>query len=1692
MIHRTTFAARIFKWLVTLLLLADLAVPPTGMVVLAATRSPARGKQTQSSKREAQHKPAQAVSSARKFAGLQTKLGRISLTALDLNRAPTEEELKMAGQLGSPLSPSRSADPAKIADSNQRKKQEDDNLLFGQAIQKWNQHDYGEAIDLFQQLRSEHPDSPWAGEAELHIGCARQFQGSWAEAQSSFEWILGHHDKGSDIYQKAKLRRSILHVDQGQLDEAIDSFKQMLETETDWGRRTYAQSWLQRISIYKANEIALRDCGAKSVAYVLRQKGSVQNADKASRSPAPGSSGFSLGDLARFARKFGLTPRAVRASRAQLRSLPVPFIAHYSDQHFVVVTGHGTSGSIKLFDPRLDRPTELTGDQFDQQWSGLALIFAAPPKKIKLATTTELAREMGGCCGSPRYPSNLGPNDDAPPNCGMPGWWVNPVNFNLVVQDVPMWYDSEIGPKIAIGITYNSQDSLNQLRPFGNKWIFNYASYAMESPGGYPAGSVLIVMPGGRGDVYQPNGQGGYVSPPGIFNSLVKLGAYTFDLQLIDGTIYHYGVPPGMNGYSSLLLSIEDRNHNFATVNHDFNGAITGITDPQNRTWVLTYNGQGLVSRVDDPFGRNATFSYDANNNLTGQTDMGGLSYGYSYDGDVYLTSVSKPSGTTSFHIEPNLGGYAYRITVTDPLGFSEEYYYDAYVGSYRDKNQYLQGNGPKTVYNYTIVGGEGVISKITYADGKTFSYSDFYAPRQPQTITDENGHVTKLTYNSKGRVLTRADARNVPPANQYMTTYTYAANNIDLVKVTDYFHDNAHPAFQIGYDGNRNITSVVDGLGRSTAISYAGLGQPETVTDANTQVRTFNYGASHRLTSVTQNGNTLLTITPDTVGRIGNATNVNGYTLSCTYDGLNRPVRVIYPDGSYTEKQWGCCHLDSQRDRAGNLTTFTYDRVNRLTQTRDAENRLMQYVYDPAGNLTQLIDPNWNYTQWQYDNRNRVSKKIYTDGSQYLYDYDGVGNLLHQTDAKGLVTTYGYDVVNNLTTIAATGLATIGFAYDSLNRRTQMTDGTGTTTFGYDLASQLTIVDGPLADDTVSLSYDALGRMSGRSVNNVGTASLVYDNYGRPQTATNPLGTFTYNYPNPVSTLLSSITSTNGPNVSFSYLDVAHDQRLGEIWHKDSGNQTISKFDYEYDVLGQITTWTQQRDANSAQHYNFDYDHVRQLKAATLRDASDAILKSYSYDYDLSGNRTSEVIDTSVNGEIPNNLNQLTNRQGGTGMLPIRGTANEPAWVFVNGNYAPSKPDNSFEGRAAVTPGDNTVTVEAIDQNGNPTTNQYTVTVTGSGSKTLSYDPNGNLVSDSTRTFEWDPLNRLTAVTSGTHRSEFMYNGLSQRVKILEKDNGNITSTKQFVWIPRAAQPAEEGDESNNVTKRYYPQGVQIGATNYYYTRDHLGSIREFTDNSGIVQTRYDYDPYGRRTKLSGSLDVDLGFTGFYFHGASALNFSRTRPYDSDLGRWINRDSISELGGINLYGYVSNNPIIFIDPLGLWAVGLTGFLVDAGIATGVGITIATASPAVVLAALAIGAAILLTPTSIGSEPAVGSLQSQSSMAPPGRPPCPPKAPAAAPDPGDPTTVIGRVKDLQDLGPGEQSLLDRLPDLGNAKPNWSQNSSVLRQEMNRGLPIRDASPGDTGGQFLNAERNLLQNRGWTFDPETNFWNPPHQ
>ena len=251
---------------------------------------------------------------------------------------------------------------------------------------------------------------------------------------------------------------------------------------------------------------------------------------------------------------------------------------------------------------------------------------------------------------------------------------------------------------------------------------------------------------------------------------------------------------------------------------------------------------------------------------------------------------------------------------------------------------------------------------------------------------------------------------------------------------------------------------------------------------------------------------------------------------------------------------------------------------------------------------------------------------------------------------------------------------------------------------------------------------------------------------------------------------------------------------------------------------------------------------------------------------------------------------------------------------------------NTNFLGAAVTVVGTNVVPVIARDLSSNKRTNNYEVVVTNNGvAKILSYDLNGNLGSvvsaTNTTTYTWDAGDRLINIsqfpsTGPTVSSEFTYDGLERRTRIVERTNGVVQSDKRFVWC--GTELCEERDATGaTVNKRFFGQGEQISGTAYFFTRDHLGSVREMTDSAGTVQARYEFDPYGRRAKVSGSLDSDFAFTGHYYHQASGLHLALYRAYDADTARWLSRDPIRERRGLNLYPYAENNPVGQIDLFG-------------------------------------------------------------------------------------------------------------------------------------------------------------------------------
>ena len=214
--------------------------------------------------------------------------------------------------------------------------------------------------------------------------------------------------------------------------------------------------------------------------------------------------------------------------------------------------------------------------------------------------------------------------------------------------------------------------------------------------------------------------------------------------------------------------------------------------------------------------------------------------------------------------------------------------------------------------------------------------------------------------------------------------------------------------------------------------------------------------------------------------------------------------------------------------------------------------------------------------------------------------------------------------------------------------------------------------------------------------------------------------------------------------------------------------------------------------------------------------------------------------------------------------------------------------------------------------------TNGLQVSTSGGSATSLSYDLNGNLLSDGTNSYAWDAENRMIKITyPGTgNYSTFSYDGGGRNVDIVETVAGSVTSTKQFVWA--GLTRCESRDASSLIISAYYLRGFMTSGAKYFYGIDSDQSIKQITNASGSLQSQYSYDPYGRLVKLAEAIPSDFGFTGSYYHPRSQLNLMVFRNYSSTLGKWLSRDPIGEMGGTNLSSYVMNAPASFIDPLGL------------------------------------------------------------------------------------------------------------------------------------------------------------------------------
>lgn len=967
--------------------------------------------------------------------------------------------------------------------------------------------------------------------------------------------------------------------------------------------------------------------------------------------------------------------------------------------------------------------------------------------------------------------------------------------------------------------------------------------------------------------------------------------------------------------YDSLfrIVAITDAVGEVTTISYPSSTStvVSRITDPFGRSSSFTYTADGHLGSITDVLGITSSYTYgqgtdpDFVNTLTtpyGSTTFtfGDSSTNSSLGSTRFLKTVDPLNRTSYVEFDQGVdagdtsGGSLINSSLM-PVGMSNscnEYmnWRNTFVF---DANEYAQATQGSSL-NYGLA---HVIHWLHTSDGQStsrFVESEkqplenrvwYNYPGQPNCIyapvssTPSGGVATVVNGASSepsviGRVLDNGTTqlqtfqynaqgnvtRIIDPVGR-TTTYTYAANGIDLLSVA-----NTTSGTQVlekrTYNSQHRPLTITSVNGQSSRYQYNSTGELTRYTDRLGHVTTISYDSSGRAHAIQGPvAGATYSFSYDSVNRIASVTDLDGSSIHFTYDSADRITSATYPDGTYGTRAYTLLDVTSATDRLGQTTTYTYDADRELVTSTDPMGHVIQRGYNVAGELNSLTDPNGHATAVLLDLQGRLTGKVLADGTSSSITYQkSFGRVAVKTDAMGQTTAYTYNTDDTVATVSYGALQAtqpVSYTYDpAYVRPTSMTDGTGTTTYSYYPiastpglgANRLKSMSSPVAGtgitDTVSYTYDAMDRVAGYNINGV-TQTVGFDALGRVASASNPLDTFSYTYAD-ATARVSGETSTLGPNLSMSYYTPQVDGLLQQLTATNQGATSLAQFTYNYDSDQNITGLTAA--TPSAQTTSYTYDPANRLSTALVGSAS---TPQYSYNYDAASNITS-----------------------------ITANGSQQSFLF-----------NSTNG----------ITTSTYDANGSPTT---------SAGNTYTWDGANRLVS-------------FTGSTNNT--STFTYDGMGRLVRVVDFVGGTVIADHSYFWCGFKRCLAHDNTQSGSpVSTQYFDQGVIVGGTSYYYVQDRLGSVRELVTGGGSVAATYNYDPYGNATALNGSVVSDIGYAGYFYHAASGLNFALFRAYDPSRGRWLNRDPFGEAGGINLYRAAESSPIGFRDSTGMF-VDTTG-----------------------------------------------------------------------------------------------------------------------------------------------------------------------
>lgn len=778
-------------------------------------------------------------------------------------------------------------------------------------------------------------------------------------------------------------------------------------------------------------------------------------------------------------------------------------------------------------------------------------------------------------------------------------------------------------------------------------------------------------------------------------------------------------------------------------------------------------------------------------------------------------------------------------------------------------------------------------LTKATYPDSASYSFTyttdglmtDEYDPKNNHFVHqyDTNGRITNIfdpeggswnysrTVDNSGNILVNiltGEGNTISYSDHTASTGAYTSTKTDPTGATTTISrssDGLTETQQLSCGMKLNLKYDLD-----TEYKYKYLKESTKTSPAGLS-QTTSFTKTYQDTNADK--------TPDL---ITDTININTKNWTVTNNALTGIITSTSPVGRAITTEYDISNLLTKKLTVSGLSpsNYSYNARGRLTGV-SVGSRTTAIAYDPNGNIDYIITPDNKTFDYTFDAMGRLKYEYRTDGTVIAYDYDNNGNMTVLTNPKSIANTFDH-TANDQRKIWATPLS-------------------GSYLYSYDKERKLKTITFP----------------SGKLITNTYTNGLL-------TSTTTPEGITNYTYG--CSSLMSgAVRGTEAIAYTYDGSLLKTDTRTGLL------NQTIS---YAYNNDFRLSSLTY-----AGATYSLSYDNDNLLTNAgsytVTRNMQNGLPVSVS-DGTLTNTRT-----FSGYGELDNNtysvsgINKynwnLTRDLSGRITQRVENIAGETiTWDY---GYNPL-------GRL-VEVKKNGVIVESYgyDENGNRLTDN---------SRAYSYSTEDHVITAGTDTYQFDVDGFLTSKTTSAGTTMYNYSSRGELLSVTKPDGTLISYdhdplgrriakrvngivTEKYLWRNRITLLAVYGGSNNlisrfNYADRRMPASMEMYGLKYYLAYDQVGSLRAVADTSGNIVKRVDYDSFGNiLSDTNPSFNVPFGFAGGLHDRDTGLVRFGLRDYDPAIGRWTAKDPIDFVGSdVNLFGYVGNNPVKWIDPFGL------------------------------------------------------------------------------------------------------------------------------------------------------------------------------